>query len=189
MSSDGRSGFEPPPEREFDQVMAYGLMEEEVRSWVETIDDFIGFETRIYRTQDCYGPQMQETDFVRIEINYRFSRDDSKLPIVREEYLEAIREHWDKQGYNIHTEDIRGDGEFHSLEARRPDGINLWYSVANISSLKVQSGCVRGSLDIEEPYIPPAGGVPPQNDPLRNNPPYEPSAEETSEEAINPFRD
>ncbi|MDA1362675.1 hypothetical protein O1R50_23840 [Glycomyces luteolus] len=81
--------------------------------------------------------------------------------IARETYVDALRELWTDQGYEITWDYTSPDGEWFELEARRDDGITLWYSVAQAVSLKIQSGCVPASDHSEIQYIPPAGGVVP----------------------------
>lgn len=187
MSSQG------PPERDFDQSEAYQIIEDAFHENIEYLDDFPGFNQRIYRTRECENPDRSSTGFVRIEIQYRFSEEVSQTDLVRDDYFEQLKEAWDGAGYDVHREDITEDEEFKDLEARRPDGVNYWYRAWGIASLTIQSGCVQ-ETGIDEPYIPPAGNVPPENDRRhaeeRGHDPdsdeHTPSDDESAD-AINPF--
>lgn len=181
-----------PPERDFDQSEAYQIMEDAFQENIEYLDDFPGFESRGYSTSVCENPDRSETGFVRIEITYRFSSEDSDSDLVRHDYFEALEKAWDEAGYDIHRVDISDDGEVKDVEARRPDGVNYWFRVWDRVVLTIQSGCVR-ETGIDEPYIPPVGDVPPENDRTHaEQRGHDPDAEDTptedeSADAINPF--
>ncbi|WP_199034206.1 hypothetical protein [Glycomyces salinus] len=176
------------PEREFDQAEAYPLLEQIVRDTADGLPDFPGFGRRRYMNEeDCSQIGSQYEGWVSIEIRYVFSAEDSVTDLVRVEYTNLLRQMWTESGYDLHRDDGNGDGPG-SMEARRPDGVNLWWTVAGDEggvSLTLQSGCVQSTPGFEKPdYIAPAGGVPLEEDLAadRMKPSPEPSAD-----AIAPF--
>ncbi|WP_112136420.1 hypothetical protein [Glycomyces dulcitolivorans] len=179
---------DPPPDREFDEAEAYPLMEQIVLDTISELPDFPGFEKRIYlRPEDCAEALGSGYEgWVALEISYTFSDATSSLPLVRTDYTMLLREQWESEGYNIHRDDIALDTGRGSLEAERPDGINLWWWVADSVSLTLQTGCIPATEGFDKPdYIPPAGGVLPESDPAaqnRMNPP-----ESSTSKAIDPF--
>ncbi|MEV3938941.1 hypothetical protein AB0K52_23585 [Glycomyces sp. NPDC049804] len=179
---------DPPPAREFDEAEAYPLMEQIVLDTIAELPDFPGFEKRVYlRPQDCAESLGEQYEgWVALEISYTFSDENSALPRVQTGYTPILREQWEAAGYDIHRDNIDPETGHGSLEAERPDGINLWWWVMDGVSLTVQTGCVPKTPDFDNPdYIPPAGGVLPENDAAaqnRMNPP-----EEATDEATDPF--
>lgn len=136
-------------------------MEQAVADAVGALPDFPGFDRRSWAELPCSHNGVDDPDYTNIEIRYLFSEEASKTELVQETYVDSLREYWSGLGYGIHRDDAVGGGEYHSLEARRDDGINLWYSTARLTALMVQSGCVPRSDVSELTYIPPAGGIVP----------------------------
>lgn len=176
-----------PPERDFDQTEAYQILHDAFYENIEFLDDFPGFDLRQYSKSECEHSDGSSTGFVRMEITYVFSSEDSDTELVRDSYFETFKEAWNNEDYDVHREDVLGDNEVKDLEARRPDGVNYWFRVWDRVALTIQSGCIRAT-DIDEPYIPPIGDVSPKNDQMHKfkNSDNTPSDDE-SEEAINPF--
>ncbi|GAB3236676.1 hypothetical protein GCM10027447_35170 [Glycomyces halotolerans] len=156
-----------PPESDYTQAEAYAPMERAVGDTIASLPDFPGFTFRRWHELPCSHNGVDDPDYTSIEITYAFSEETSSEPMVRETYTDLLREHWTKLGYKIIWDDRteldngRVDRE---LQAERDDDIDLWYSVAGIVTLKVQSGCVPKSGPGEIEYIPPAGGVEPGGD-------------------------
>jgi hypothetical protein len=177
-----------PPAREFDEAEAYPLMEQIVLDTIAQLPEFPGFEKRMYLLPEDCGEALGDRydGWVALEIRYGFSDENSELPMVRTDYTELLREQWESAGYDIHRDDFDPATGRGTLEAERPDGINLWWWVADGVSLTLQTGCIPATEDFDKPdYIPPAGGVLPENDPAaqnRMNPP-----EDSTSEAIDPF--
>lgn len=155
-----------PPERDFDQAQAYPLLEEIVADTVETLPDFPGFYQRMYYpVEDCGHLGEAYKGWVAIEIAYGFSAEDSLTDTVRRDYTAILRDQWTEAGYEIHRDTIDPETGNGSLEAKRPDGINLWWGVHDGASLSLQTGCIPPTEGFEKPdYISPAGGVAPEND-------------------------
>ncbi|WP_460497081.1 hypothetical protein [Glycomyces tarimensis] len=179
---------EPPPEREFDQAEAYPILEQIVNDTIAELPDFPGFHRRSYANEEDCAPLGEGYEgWVAIEIRYGFGAEDSRSALVRTEYTNLLRDMWTDAGYDLHRDEGDGNGPG-SMEAKRPDGINLWWWVAGEDggvSLTLQTGCIPSTPGFEKPdYIPPAGGVPPEEDLAapRMNPSPEPSAD-----AIAPF--
>lgn len=179
---------DPPPAREFDEAESYPLLEQIVADTIAELPDFPGFYDRIYMTPTDCGETLgdQYDGWVAVEIRYGFSTENSKSPLVREEYTGLLREQWKEAGFDIHQDEFDPETGYGSLEAELPNGVNLWWWVAGGVSWRLQTGCVPATPDFELPdYIPPAGGVLPANDAAaqnRMNPP-----EDTSTEAVDPF--
>lgn len=167
-----------PPERDFNQTQAYEILHDSFHENIEYMDDFPGFEIRRYSKLECESPDGTSTDFVRMEIAYVFSWEDSETEKVRDDYFEALKEAWDEAGYDIHRDDVRHEGDRKNLEAKRPDGVNYWYRVWDRVRLYVQSGCVQAT-EITEPYIPPIDHVEPKNDQMHK---YKDSDESPSDD-------
>ena len=152
-----------PPETEYNQAEAYGPMEQAVRDTIEVLPDFPGFSARGWYELPCSHNGIDDPDYTNIEITYSFGWDLSEDPMIREEYIDVLREHWEEQGYAVRTDDGDGAG-FYNLSVTREDGISLWYQVWGMVNLVVQSGCVPVSDMSEIDYIPPAGGIEPGSD-------------------------
>lgn len=181
---------EEPPTSVYTEAEAFAPMEAEVAETVAALPDFPGFESRSWNELPCSHNGVDDEDYVNIEIRYGFDDADSATPLVRETFVDALRERWTELGYEIHRDNATPDGEHHAIEARRDDGINLWYRVATGVSLMVQSGCVPKSDPSEIQYIPPAGGLVPGSkwdtidiDGVQGLP------EEPTEEAVSPFEE
>lgn len=179
---------EQPPEREFDQSEAWTRLEAAAAEAIEGLPEFPGFEVRTLMIMGCGERDQYEEQWTSLELSYQFSEDISADPLVRETYLELLRDKWTEAGYEIHR-DSQTDGEppHYALEARRPDGINYWYWAAGYSGLSIQSGCVK-SVENWEPECPePLGGVTAENDraAMKHCTPEESPTEET--DALAPF--
>jgi predicted RNase H-like HicB family nuclease len=185
------------PEREFDNHEVYPLMEQLVADAVAVLPDFPGFSERRGTLQSCTNERGDAIEgWVSIELKYAFDEPISQTEQVREQYTDVLREAWTEAGYEITWDEASPTGEDYNLEAARSDGITLWWRVWGRTSLTIQSGCVPIGDGEEKPdYIPPAGGVLPENDPFGNY--LDPSvyADETStdtetdEAAVDPFDD
>jgi hypothetical protein len=182
---------EQPPKSIYTQAEAYGPMEEAVAELTEVLPGFPGFAFRGWGEMPCSHNGIDDDRFTNVEVDYTFSRAVSDDPLVRETYVEVLRERWTAQGYEVHRDDRRVGAERvdHSLEARRADGINLWYRVGAVVGITVQSGCVPKSDKSEIDYIPPAGGVEPggENDGVGRYFPDGIPVESDSPSAIDPF--
>lgn len=152
---------EEPPESTYTEAEAFAPMESAATEAVAVLPDFPGFESRSWNELPCSHNGIDNSDYVNIEIRYGFNDADSMTPLVRETYVDSLREYWEIQGYEIHRDEPSGTGKYYSLEARREDGINLWYRVSGGVSLLIKSGCVPKSDGSEIQYIPPAGGLAP----------------------------
>lgn len=162
--STGSTDDERPPEREFDQSTGWNRMEEAAAEAIDGLPDFPGFEARHMQTLECTHEGVADEEYINLELSYEFSEDVSKDPLVRETYLELLRDKWEQANYDIHRDRPSGTGKNHSLEARRPDGINYWYWVAGLTQLKIQSGCMKAVEDWSPECPEPLGGVAPEND-------------------------
>lgn len=160
MNNESPEGSEQPPEREFDQSEAWDRMEAAVAESVEGLTDFPGFEVRMLTTSGCSHNGKTDEDYVNLELTYQFSAEDSATTLVHETYVGEFREQWTEAGYDIHRDETRGsDYLHHIIEARRPDGINYWYTAANLATLVVQSGCVKKAGVWPSSCPEPIGGV------------------------------
>ncbi|MCH7232511.1 hypothetical protein L0U85_16855 [Glycomyces sp. L485] len=154
---------ETPPESEFTQAEAYAPIEDAVSEVVSALPDFPGFEQRFWAELPCSHNGIDVPDYTNIEIEYRFSLKDSETELVREQYVDLLRDHWAARGHEITLDDQTelDDRTDRSLVAQRDDGIRLWYAVGRYAAVLVQSGCVPVSDEGEIEYIPPAGGIEP----------------------------
>jgi len=181
-------GQDPPPEREFDEAEAYPLLEQAAADTIAALPDFPGFESRRYlRPEDCGETLGSEYEgWVAIEISYGFSGENSALPLVRTDYTNLLRQIWEEAGFDVHRDSIDPETGNGSLEAERPDGVNLWWGVAKGVSLTLQTGCIPATPDFDKPdYISPAGGTVTTDHALAGdlmNPPGD-----STTEAIDPF--
>lgn len=143
----------------YDQSEIWPRMERAALDAVAALPDFPGFATRSMCELDC-----PDKSHARYELSYCFSLSDSHTPMVRSDYVRLLRQHLPIIGYEIHDERVGADGGTVSLEAAGEDGVNLWYRVLGLVSLKVQTGCVR-RVEGFEPYCPhPIGGVAREHD-------------------------
>ena len=187
FSSNACMSRQGPPERDFDQTEAYQIVHDGFYDNLEHMENFPGFDLRQFSRSDCEHPDGSSTGFVRMEITYVFSSEDSDTELVRDDYFEALKEAWDDAGYDVHRDDVRAGGERKNLEARRDDGVNYWDRVWDRVALTIQSGCVR-ETDIDDQYIPPIGDVSPRDDQMRKFKDSDDGpTDDESEEAINPF--
>jgi hypothetical protein len=183
------------PEREFNNNEVYPLMEQLVADAVAVLPDFPGFVERRGLFHECTDEQDNPIDgWGSIELKYAFSDAASLTAQVREEYTVLLREAWTEAGYEITWDEASADGSQYNLEAARSDGIVLWWRVLGRTSLTIQSGCVPLAGDDVHPdeYLPPIGGVLPENDPFGNA--IDPEAheaetpsDESTDAAVNPF--
>jgi hypothetical protein len=180
------------PEPKYSQAEAIPVMEAEVTAIIEQLPDFPGFAARSWVETPCFKDGAYTEDRVGMEIDYRFSGDSAADPLIRETYVDVLRDFWTEQGYEITMDEASATGKFYDLEARREDGVKLWYVVATGVALKVQSGCVPASDHSEIQYLPPSGGVVPGSpedtmndlkDEIQGYP------EEPQEEAVSPFEE
>lgn len=192
--SAGQSDDQQPPEREFDESTALERMEEAAAEAIAELPDFPGFHVRTLMKLECTHDGEVDKSYVNYELGYQFSLEVSEEPQVRETYRELLRKQWDEAGYDIHRDTQMGDDPPHyALEARRPDGINLWYRVAGLTVLKIQSGCVEAVEGFYPECPDPLGGVTKENDRARNDcstieTEYSEEPSETaSDEALAPF--
>jgi hypothetical protein len=180
------------PEPKYTQAEVIPVMEAEVTAITAQLPDFPGFSSRSWRETTCRKDGAYTEDRVGMEIDYRVTDGNTVDSIARKTYVDTLRELWTEQGYEITWDETSSDGEWFELEARRDDGITLWYSVAHAVSLKVQSGCVPASSHSEIQYIPPSGGVIPGSqddimDDLKDE--IQGYPEEPQEEAVSPFEE
>jgi len=182
------------PEREFDNQEVYPLMEQLVAEAVAVLPDFPGFAERDGLLHECTDERGNEIEgWVSIELKYAFTDSASLTEQVRGEYTDILRDTWTEAGYDITWDEASPDGEDHNLEAARTDGLTLWWRVWGRTSLTIQSGCVPvGGGDQKPGYVPPVGGVLPENDPWGNylDPTVygtEEPSDESTDAAVNPF--
>ncbi|MCD0444380.1 hypothetical protein LO763_12175 [Glycomyces sp. A-F 0318] len=181
---------EQPPATDYTQAEAYEPMEQGVADLVEALPDFPGFERRSWNELPCSHGGLDDSDYTSIEIRYTFSEAVSATTQVREDYLDELRTYWSELGLDIHRDDASGTGKYHSIEARREDGINFYYSVGYQVGLMIQSGCVPRSDVSELTYIPPSGGIVPgsEQDTVAHDSHYFPEGVPTDQAAaIDPF--
>jgi len=188
--SDSESPF---PERDFDNHEVYPIMEQLVADTVATLPDFPGFEVRTGKFLNCEEEGKIYDDWVAIELQYAFSPADSETEQVRTQYTDDIRNYWTESGYEI-VRDKETPSGIRDLEASVSGGITLWWSAAYKATLTVQTGCVPvGNDQRATDYLPPVGGVTPENDRFGsklNDAPTEVAEaddEESDEAAVNPF--
>jgi hypothetical protein len=179
---------EAPPESAYTQAEAYAPMEAAAADTVASLPDFPGFEQRSWGELPCSHNGIDDPDYTKIEIRYRFSLPASGSDLVREQYVDALREYWTGQGYTITTDDaVEGpERTDRNLVAVRDDGISLWYAVGGYVGLFIGSGCVPVSDKSEIEYLPPTGGIEPggKGDNVGE---YFPEGIPTTHEAVAPF--
>jgi hypothetical protein len=180
--------MDSPPESQYTQAEAYAPMEAAAAEAVAALSDFPGFEQRLWAELPCSRNGVDDPDFTNIEIEYRFSLPDSASPLVRETYVDALRELWTSLGYELTLDEATelADRTDYSLAATREDGISLWYWVSGYVVLRIQSGCVPVSDHADIEYVPPTGGVEPggEHDIVGE---YFPEGVPTAHEAVAPF--
>ncbi|MEV3935589.1 hypothetical protein AB0K52_06385 [Glycomyces sp. NPDC049804] len=182
-----RNMSDTPPEATYTQAEAYAPMEQAVAETVEVLPDFPGFSARGWYELPCSHSGVDDPDYTNIEISYSFSDEVSADALARQQYVGVLRDQWTQLGYSVEVDE--GAGEFYDLSVVREDGIKLWYRVARVVSLKVQSGCVPASESSEIPYIPPSGGVVPgsANDGVADYFPDGIPTENLTADAVDPF--
>jgi hypothetical protein len=154
-----------PPERDFDQSTAWQRLEDAAAEAIADLPDFPGFNVRTMMVTNCeqYGETGEE--YVQLDLTYEFSEEISQDPLVRETYVDLLREKWNTSGYDVHRDEPSGTGKYYSIEAVRPDGINYWYWAAGLVVFHIQSGCVEATEAGDNPPCPiPLGGVTREND-------------------------
>lgn len=152
-----------PPEPQYTQAEAYAPMEAAAADAVAVLPDFPGFKERIWGELPATHNGIDVQGYTIVEITYVFPLPDSATPLIRETYLDVLREHWTALGYAITRDAVKEkpDRTDRSLVAIRPDGIALWYWAAGYTVLRVQSGPVTTSDHDAIAYLPPTGGVRP----------------------------
>lgn len=181
------------PESEYTQAEAYEPMEAAVADAVEALSNFPGFGQRSWSELPCSRNGVDDSDYTSIEITYQFSSENSESELVRQGYVDELRDYWTSLGYEITSDESkeRASGRIdHDLVAKRDDGITLWYSVWDISALIIQSGCVPVSDASEIEYIAPSGGIEPggEGDLVAKDEDYFPDGIPTDEAAaVDPF--
>ncbi|HEX2143248.1 MAG TPA: hypothetical protein VHG10_01950 [Glycomyces sp.] len=177
-----------PPEAEYTQAEAYVPMEAAAAESVAALEGFPGFEKRSWTEMPCSHNGVDDPDYTKIEIRYLFALPDSETDLVREQFVDALRDHWTALGYRITTDDSVEDTDRtdRNLVAVRDDGISLWYAVGGYVGLFIGSGCVPVSDTSEIEYIAPAGGIEPggPNDRVSD---YFPGGIPVTHEAVAPF--
>lgn len=180
------------PESKYTEAEVFAPMEAEVAAIIEVLPEFPGFNSRIWNETPCYKDGDYTEERVGVEITYSFDAVMSADTLTRETYVEVLRERWTEQRYEITWDESSETGKFYNLEARREDGIKLWYAVATGTSLTVQSGCVPASDHSDIQYIPPSGSIVPgsshdiMND-LKGA--IQGYPEKPQEEAVSPFEE
>jgi hypothetical protein len=177
-----------PPASAYTQAEAYAPMEAAAAEAVAALPDFPGFEQRSWAEMPCSHNGVDDPDYTKVEIRYRFALPDSQAPLVREQYVDLLRDHWTGLGYEITTDDsVEGEERTdRNLVALREDGVSLWYAVGGYTGLFVNSGCVPVSDPADIEYVPPTGGITPggSGDLVGD---YFPEGVPTAREAIAPF--
>jgi hypothetical protein len=177
-----------PPEAVYTQAEAYAPMEAAAAEAVASLADFPGFEQRSWGEMPCSRNGVDDPAYTKVEIRYRFSLPASASELVRERYVDALREFWTGQGYTITTDDaVEGpERTDRNLVAVREDGISLWYAVGGYVGLFIGSGCVPVSDTSEIEYLPPTGGIEPggKGDNVGE---YFPDGIPAAHEAVDPF--
>jgi hypothetical protein len=181
--------MDTPPESEYTQAEVYAPAEAAVAELVEVLPDFPGFAKRSWGELPCSHNGVDDPGYTMVEIRYQFSAEDSATPLVNEQYVDILREHWTSLGYEISRDDsTEGDGGvYRDLKAITADGVSIWYSAAYLATFMVSFG---GCVPVSEPgsiaYIPPSGGIKPgsEGDAVGD---YFPDGIPTQHEAIAPF--
>ena len=150
-----------PPEPRYTQAGAYAPMEAALADAVAALPDFPGFKERIWSEVPPTHDGVLVPGYTIVEITYVFSQPDSRTPLVREAYAQALRGHWSAIGWPIIRDAVsqKADRTDRSLVAVREDGIALWFWASGSVVLRAQSGPVPVSAPSEIEYVPPAGGI------------------------------
>lgn len=177
-----------PPESVYTQAEAYAPMEAAAAETVAALEGFPGFEKRSWAEMPCSHNGVDDPDYTKIEIRYLFTLPDSGTDLVREQFVQALRDHWTALGYRITTDDSVEGAERtdRNLVAVREDGISLWYAVGGYVGLFIGSGCVPVSDTADIEYVPPTGGIEPggPNDLVGD---YFPDGIPVTHQAVAPF--
>jgi hypothetical protein len=180
-----------PPESSYTQAEAYAPMERGVADIVSVLPDFPGFVARSWDENPCSHEGIDDDRYTDIEITYAFGREHAQDSLIREVYVDVLRDHWRQLGYEIYLDETNSGGSRtdRSIAARRDDGVSFWYRAWGRTTLIVQSGCVPRSDKSEIDYIPPAGGVVPggEGDGVNRYFPDGIPVEDGSPSAIDPF--
>lgn len=152
-----------PPPSHYTQAEAYAPMEAALAEAVAALPDFPGFKERIWSELPPTHNGIDVPGYTIVEITYVFALPDSQTPLVRETYVEALREHWTGLGYALVRDAVKEKPERidRSLVATREDGVALWYWVAGYAVLRAHSGPVPVSDPADIEYVPPTGGIRP----------------------------
>jgi hypothetical protein len=162
--AEGITGGEEPPESIYTQAEAYPAMEAAVAETVAVLPEFPGFEARLWLDHPCSHNGVDDPDYRSVEIEYQFSEANAQTPLVRDEYVEVLRDHWTEAGYEITLDDqlVGADRTERSLIAYAEEReLELFYRVAYTVSLVITSGCMPVSELGEFAYVPPQGGIEP----------------------------
>lgn len=181
--------MDTPPESEYKQAEVYAPAEAAVADLVNVLPDFPGFANRSWGEIPCSHNGVDDPNYTSVEIRYQFSAEDSATPLVNEEYVNLLREHWTSLGYEIARDDAtEGDGgTYRDIKTVTDNGVSIWYSAAYLATFMVSfGGCVPVSDKGEIEYLPPAGGITPGSDGDRVGN-YFPEGIPTSHEAVAPF--
>lgn len=181
--------MDTPPESEYTQAEVYAPAEAAVAELVEVLPDFPGFAKRSWGELPCSHNGVDVPGYTMVEIRYQFSAEDSATPLVNEQYVDLLREHWTSLGYEIARDDsTEGDGGvYRDLKVTTDEGVSIWYSAAYLATFMVSFG---GCVPVSEPgtieYIAPAGGIKPgsDGDAVGN---YFPDGIPAAREAVAPF--
>lgn len=147
-----------PRKLDFDLSEAFLRMDEAVAETIAGLPDFPGFQTRTTLKLEC-----AEEGYESYEMNYTLPEDTIGDELVTQEYVEVLKEYWPSINYEVHDEREYPDGTPKALEARRADGINVWYSnMLGQIVIHSQAICVRA--EGHAVCGPPLGGVAPEND-------------------------
>lgn len=161
---EGIGGGDEPPESMYTQAEAYAAMEAEAAATVALLPDFPGFESRAWRDSVCTHDGVEDPDYVSVEVEYVFSEDDARLPLLREDYVEILRKHWATGEYEVTLDDVTPGSDrtdislLASVEERE---LSVAYRVGYLVGLRINSGCMPASEIGEFEYIPPLAGVEP----------------------------
>ncbi|MEU6857933.1 hypothetical protein AB0B28_03510 [Glycomyces sp. NPDC046736] len=161
---DGIGGGDEPPQSMYTQAEAFVAMEAVAADMVAVLPDFPGFERRLWLDHPCSHDGVEDPDYVSVEIEYTFAEADAATPLVREEYVDLLKDHWVEQGYEVELDHaVEGDERTdRSLVVSSDENqLQITYRVAHKVPIMITSGCVPVSDPGELEYVPPLGGVEP----------------------------